>query len=123
VVESYEAAPVNAGAMRDRAIEEMKRLVAKLNLEDELTANMAGELEVRGLSSFEQVDDDLLVHEIGHYLTTLQEDFMPLGLHVFGRDWSEQAVQTMLTSMNNGKQATESWDPLLRGSPAAEMSA
>lgn len=123
VVESYEAAPVNAGAMRDRAIEEMKRLVAKLNLEDELTANMAGELEVRGLSSFEQVDDDLLVHEIGHYLTTLQEDFMPLGLHIFGRDWSEQAVQTMLTSMNNGKQATESWDPLLRGSPAAEMSA
>ncbi len=123
VVESYESAPVNAGAMRDRAIDEMKRLVAELNLEDELTANMSAELGVRGLSSFEQVDDDLLVHEIGHYLTTLQEDFMPLGLHVFGRDWSEKAIQTMLTSMNNGKQTTENWEPLLRESPAAEMSA
>jgi len=123
VVESYEAAPVNADAMRQRAIVEMKQRIADLHLEEELTANMSAELDVRGLTSFDQVDDDLLVHEIGHYLTALQEDFMPLGLHVFGREWSEQAVQTMLTSMTEDASDKKDWAPLLRQSPKAEMSA
>ncbi len=59
---------------------------------------MDAELKVRGIS-FEQADDELLVHEIGHYLTHLQEDFMPLGLHVFGKPWQKEALDTMLVSM------------------------
>ena len=43
---------------------------------------MKPELQARGIR-FDQVDGDLLIHEVGHYLTTLQERFMPHGLHVF----------------------------------------
>ena len=103
LVESYEAAPESAGAMRQRAITEMKSLVEELKLEDELISSMSGELDVRGITEFDQVDDELLVHEIGHYLTKLQEDFMPLGLHVFGRDWETDAINTMLRSMLRGE--------------------
>ncbi|WP_019592090.1 cobaltochelatase subunit CobN [Thioalkalivibrio sp. ALRh] len=67
-----------------------------------------------------EMDEELLVHEIGHYLTDMQEDQMPLGLHVFGRDWSDEAVDTMLESMAGGGEAGDDWDDRLRGSPASE---
>lgn len=123
LVESYEAAPVNAEAMRKRAIKEMKKLLAKLNLRDELTASMSAELEVRGLQSLDEVEDELLVHEIGHYLTHLQEDFMPLGLHVYGRPWSDEAIETMLVSMQGNENTPDQLAALLRASPDAEMQA
>ncbi|WP_439135394.1 cobaltochelatase subunit CobN [Pseudomaricurvus sp.] len=121
LVESYEAAPEAAGAMRQRAITAMKSMVDDLKLRDELLASMSGELEVRGITDFDQVDDELLVHEIGHYLTHLQEDFMPLGLHVFGQDWTDKAIDTMLTSMAQGDEVGAGWESMLSASPKAEM--
>ncbi|GAB3092538.1 cobaltochelatase subunit CobN [Pseudomaricurvus hydrocarbonicus] len=124
LVESFEAAPEAAGAMRQRAIVAIKAKVDQLKLRDELLASMSGELAVRGITEFDQVDDELLVHEVGHYLTQLQEDFMPLGLHVFGRDWSDEAITTMLTSMQKGAKAADvesDWKARLTASPAAEM--
>jgi cobalamin biosynthesis Mg chelatase CobN len=59
---------------------------------------MADVLEVRGIG-FEDADDDLLAHEIGHYLTKLQEKFMPHGLHIFGQDWSAESLKLMADSM------------------------
>lgn len=116
LVESYEAA--SNPALRTQAARDMRALIDKLHLREPLTASMDEELKVRGIR-FEQADDELLVHEIGHYLTRLQEDFMPLGLHVFGRPWKPEAVQTLLTSMQAGT------DPSLRArleaSPAAEL--
>lgn len=96
LVESYESS--NNPALRKQAAAAMRDLIDELHLKDALTASMDAELKVRGIS-FEQADDELLVHEIGHYLTHLQEDFMPLGLHVFGKAWSPEALDTMLTSM------------------------
>ena len=124
LIESYEAAPDNAQAMRQRAISNIKTKVDELKLRDELMASMSGELEARGITSFEQVDDELLVHEVGHYLTHLQEDFMPLGLHVYGRDWKTTAIDTMVNSMSQ-EGSTEAdkkvWAELLGQSPKAEM--
>ena len=128
LVESYEAAPEAAGAMRQRAIVAIKDLVDELKLSDELTASMQGELEIRGVKAYDQVDDELLVHEVGHYLTKLQEDFMPLGLHSFGKQWSEEAVATMLSSMAQGEgtsvdKVSQQWSETLSLSPKAEMTA
>ena len=131
LVESYEAAPEAAGAMRKRAIDAIKAMVTELNLRDELVASMAAELEARGYTKFEQVDDELLVHEVGHYLTKLQEDFMPLGLHKFGVDWSEQSIETMVESMRQGvdiatgdeTETLDHWRQQLGISPAEEMTA
>lgn len=119
LVESYESS--NNPALRKQATASMRSLIDELHLKDALTASMDAELKVRGIS-FEQADDELLVHEIGHYLTHLQEDFMPLGLHVFGKPWTEKALDTMLTSMKAG-----AGDKVLRqnlqSSPANEMRA
>ncbi len=123
LVESYEAAPFNAEAIRHRAISEIKRVIDALNLKEELIASMSDELDVRGITEFDQIDDELLVHEVGHYLTQLQEDFMPLGLHVFGRDWAGDAVTTMLRSMSQNKPEDSEWEQLLRVSPKAEIKA
>lgn len=129
LVESYEAAPESAGAMRQRAIVAIKELVDELKLADELTKSMEGELEIRGIKAYDEVDDELLVHEVGHYLTKLQEDFMPLGLHSFGQDWSDEAIKTMLGSMSQGQAADEltankdSWRAKLSASPKAEIEA
>lgn len=121
LVESFEAAPEAAGAMRQRAIVAIKEKVNELKLQDELLASMEGELAVRGITDFDQVEDELLVHEVGHYLTKLQEDFMPLGLHVFGRDWSDDAINTMLNSMAQGSDIEPEWKDRLSQSPALEM--
>ncbi|MET0533533.1 MAG: cobaltochelatase subunit CobN, partial [Steroidobacter sp.] len=119
LVESYESSA--NPALRKQAASAMRVLIDELNLKKALIASMDGELKVRGIS-FEQADDELLVHEIGHYLTKLQEDFMPLGLHVFGKPWSAEAMRTMLTSMK-----VEAGDANIRRnletSPANEMRA
>ncbi|WP_018412648.1 cobaltochelatase subunit CobN [Methyloversatilis thermotolerans] len=119
LVESFESS--SSDELRARAAGEMRRQVEALELRAELEASMADVLTVRGLR-FEQVDDELLAHEIGHYLTKLQEKFMPLGLHVFGRRWSEQALDTMMVSMARGDDA-DMVRARLAASPDAEMAA
>jgi len=115
LVESYESA--SNPALRKQAVAAMRALIDQLKLRDALTASMDAELKVRGIS-FDEADDELLVHEIGHYLTNLQEDFMPLGLHVFGKPWTREALDTMLTSMKTDDVAVRR---KLADSPAAEM--
>ncbi|HCS27300.1 MAG TPA: cobalamin biosynthesis protein CobN, partial [Spongiibacteraceae bacterium] len=124
LIESAEAATDRS--TRERAVNTLRADIDRLGLRDELVASMDEELEVRGVG-FGAIDDDFLLHEVGHYLTNLQEGFMPLGLHVFGRDWSQTAVDTMLGSMKSGYPASsdkvQRWRQNLVASPAAEMRA
>ena len=99
VVESFEAA--SSESLKAQAAQLMRERVTQLNLRAELEASMADVLKVRGIG-FEAADDDLLAHEIGHYLTKLQEKFMPHGLHVFGRPWTPASLELMLDSMKKG---------------------
>lgn len=119
VVESFEAA--TSESLRTRAAATMREQVIALNLRTELEASMADVLAVRGIG-FEDADDDLLAHEIGHYLTKLQEKFMPHGLHVFGQDWSEASLGLMADSM---RQTAGGYDSQvaerLAASPRLEM--
>ena len=119
VVESYEATA--SESFRLRAARTMREQVTALNLRAELEASMADVLQVRGIG-FEEADDDLLAHEVGHYLTKLQEKFMPHGLHVFGRDWTAQSLALMADSMG---QVAGGFDATVReklaASPRLEM--
>lgn len=121
LVESYES--TSNAALKQQAAKAMRAVIDELHLRDALTASMDAELKVRGIR-FEQADDELLVHEIGHYLTQLQEDFMPLGLHVFGKPWSREAVTTMMTSLQRDRhQNLSQIQRDLESSPAHEMDA
>ncbi|WP_459703654.1 cobaltochelatase subunit CobN [Stutzerimonas marianensis] len=120
LIESFEAGTGSSeGPARRATIAEIKALVSRSGLEPELRESMADPLAARGID-FEQVDDELLVHEVGHYLTNIQERFMPLGLHVFGKPWSEEAVDTLMASMGTGNAHHRQ---ALIDSPAAEMQA
>lgn len=120
LVESFESAdPSEAGDIpRAQAFERIKAQVEALGIREALVAELEAEHGGGEVIEFESIDPDLLVHEAGHFLTELQEDFMPLGLHVFGRPWTEEALATMLESMgDDGARAS------LAGSPKAEMDA
>ncbi len=99
VVESFESAA--SDSLRTQAARSMREQVDALQLRAELEASMADVLQVRGIG-IDQADDDLLAHEVGHYLTKLQEKFMPYGLHIFGRPWSQANLDLMLGSMRGG---------------------
>ncbi|MEM1263507.1 MAG: cobaltochelatase subunit CobN [Pseudomonadota bacterium] len=120
LVESFEAAdPSQAGeATRLQAFGRIKDRVVALGIKDGLIAELEAEHGGGETIVFEEIDPDLLVHEVGHFLTEMQEDFMPLGLHVFGQAWSDEAVDTMLTSMETPDAAAA-----LVASPYAEMAA
>jgi cobaltochelatase CobN len=124
VVESFEAS--SSEAIKATAARTMREQVVALNLRQELEASMADVLEVRGIG-FDQADDELLAHEIGHYLTKLQEKFMPHGLHIFGKDWSRESLDLMLGSMKQGEKGNFGDDPAvaekLAASPKAEITA
>lgn len=120
VVESFEAA--SSGSLKTQAAALMRERVVALNLRAELEASMADVLEVRGIG-FDAADDDLLAHEIGHYLTKLQEKFMPYGLHVFGRAWERKSLDLMLDSMNKSGVDDPAVAGKLRDSPRREMAA
>ncbi|MCG8589706.1 MAG: cobaltochelatase subunit CobN, partial [Proteobacteria bacterium] len=122
LVESFEAAGPDSPT-RSRNVREIRAAVERLELRDELAESMERELRVRGLR-FEEADGELLVHEVGHYITELQERFMPFGLHVFGRPWQPNAVERMLMSMAGGEGAPAStWREHLRASPEHERRA
>lgn len=132
LIESAEAA--SDESTQKKAIKALRHKIDALNLRDELIASMDEELVVRGVG-FSDVDDDFLLHEVGHYLTHLQEEFMPLGLHVFGRDWAAESIDTMMTSMADGNnlstlgdnknqaEITDHVRSALSASPKAEMTA
>lgn len=124
LIESAEAA--SDKATRDRAIVTLREQIDTMGLRDELIASMDEELQVRG-AGFEEIDDDFLLHEVGHYLTHFQETFMPLGLHVFGRDWSAEGLDTMMNSMLDKSEPSEQQRneiyQRLQMSPAAEIDA
>ncbi|MCG2575640.1 cobaltochelatase subunit CobN [Dechloromonas sp. XY25] len=118
IVESYEAA--SSESLKLQAARTMREKVVELNLKAELEASMADVLQVRGIG-FEAADDDLLAHEVGHYLTKLQEKFMPYGLHVFGRPWTQQSLDLMLDSMKRGGIDDPVTAQKLKDSPHLEM--
>ncbi|WP_237457605.1 cobaltochelatase subunit CobN [Pseudomaricurvus sp. HS19] len=121
LIESFEASHGNNNALSQRLVQQIRAKVDALELKEELSEAMSAELAVMGIS-FDEVDDDMLVHEVGHYLTDLQERFMPYGLHVFGRDWERRGIDKMLASMApDGDEQQQQWQQLLSGSPAAEM--
>ncbi|GGX78135.1 cobaltochelatase subunit CobN [Pseudoduganella dura] len=120
VVESYEAA--SSESLKTQAAGLMRERVAALNLKAELEASMADVLAVRGIG-YDAADDDLLAHEIGHYLTKLQEKFMPHGLHVFGRPWRQESIDLMLGSMKKGGIDDPAVAAKLADSPRLEMKA
>lgn len=119
-IESYEAASgEQATATRSRAFGQIVDKVRKLDLEKVIEQELRSELNDKDLT-LESVDDELLVHEVGHYLTEMQEDFMPRGLHVFGRDWDADARQMMLKSMAGDGEIQPGWREALKRSPANE---
>ena len=120
IVESFEAA--SSESLKTQAAQLMRERVVALNLRAELEASMSDVLEVRGIG-FDAADDDLLAHEIGHYLTKLQEKFMPYGLHVFGRPWDQKSLDLMLDSMNKSGIDDPDIAHKLRDSPRREMAA
>ena len=125
LIESAEAA--SNDDTKKKAIKALRHKIEVLNLTDELVASMDEELQIRGIG-FGEVDDDFLLHEVGHYLTKLQEDFMPLGLHVYGKDWQQEAIDTMMASIEKGEldiddnKRDEIQQNLIK-SPKSEMSA
>lgn len=128
LVESFEASHGSGNhVLAARLVQQIRDKVDALELKDELAEAMSGELAIMGIG-FDDVDDDMLVHEVGHYLTDLQERFMPLGLHIFGKDWQANAIDMMLDSMsgkNNQPKNDErnNWKEQLSASPKAEMAA
>ncbi|GHF77810.1 cobaltochelatase subunit CobN [Thalassotalea marina] len=99
LIESFEAShAADNEVVEQRLVKQIRDKVDQLELKDEIAEAISAELAIMGIS-FEEVDDDMLVHEVGHYLTDLQERFMPLGLHIFGKDWQDNAIEMMLSSM------------------------
>ncbi len=124
LVESFEANHDSRNqTLKSQLISQIRAKVDALDLKQELAQSMSAELAVMGIG-FDQVNDDMLVHEIGHYLTNLQENFMPYGLHIFGKDWQTPAIDMMVNSMSpTSDSQRQQWQALLRSSPAHEMTA
>ncbi len=122
LVETWESASGANSPTRERALTMLRQKIRELDIEADLEQEIAGEM---GLAvedvSVDELSPELLVHEAGHYVTDMQEHFMPLGLHVFGQDWTADMVNTMLASMA-GEQAQPKpeWRINLEASPAAE---
>lgn len=121
LVETYEAALEPESPARPRALAILREKIESLQLREDFEREIArdGGLPVESVS-LDEVSDEQLVHEAGHYLTSMQERFMPLGLHVFGRDWNDEALDTMITSMAGQEQPEAHWREQLIASTAAE---
>jgi cobaltochelatase CobN len=120
LIESAEAS--SDDSIRKNAIDKIKISIDKMNLRAELIESMDEELQVRGIG-FDEVDDEFLLHEVGHYLTHLQEEFMPLGLHTFGQNWTKEAVDIMIDSMSKESEVSPQTKENLIISPKKELEA
>lgn len=122
LVETWEAAVEPDSPTRERAVEMLRQKISQLNLTETIEAEIASESGLaRDEVSLDEISEELLVHEAGHYVTDVQEQFMPLGLHVFGKDWSREALDTMLESMTTEAEAPRLlWEQQLAASPASE---
>ncbi|UEX77595.1 cobaltochelatase subunit CobN [Spiribacter halobius] len=121
LVESWEAGAAG-GAARERAFRRLRERLDALDLRGELETAIAEEFgwpEAR----LDELEPELVVHEVGHYLTELQEQFMPSGLHVFGADWTQADRGLMLESMAGDGEPEPHWGEALAASPAAEREA
>ena len=122
LVETWESANEPDSPTRERALDMLREKIRILDIGEDLEREIASEM---GLAvedvSVDELSPELLVHEAGHYVTDMQEHFMPLGLHVLGRDWSADMIDTMLESMA-GEAGTPKaeWRKNLVASPAAE---
>ncbi len=123
LVETYESSRADQeGAVREKAIERIRNKIASLNMKEELINEMKKETGSDEIN-LKELPDDELVHRVGHYLTELQEDFMPSGLHTFGKKWPRTDVEMMLNSMSDGEESPDpSWRKKLVASPKNEMS-
>ena len=124
LIESFEANHGNE-VVGARLVAQIREKVDALELKEELAQAMSAELAIMGIG-FDEVDDDMMVHEVGHYLTDLQERFMPLGLHIYGKNWQQDAIEMMLTSMlskNDSAEDASQYRAKLEASPDAEMAA
>ncbi|SFR80510.1 cobaltochelatase CobN subunit [Marinobacter daqiaonensis] len=122
LVETWESAAEPDSPTRQRAVQLLRGKIAELDIGDDLEREIAAEMGLaREEVSVDELSPDLLVHEAGHYVTDMQEHFMPLGLHVFGRDWTPEQLDIMLTSMagKSGRSEPE-WRQELERSPAEE---
>ncbi|MEM7586259.1 MAG: cobaltochelatase subunit CobN [Acidobacteriota bacterium] len=123
LVESYEAAEANQDSpILAKSIARIREKVDALEIRQELEEELAAEHHLDEVA-LDQVDDHLLVHEVGHYLTELQERFMPMGLHIFGKPWEDSAVAMMLQSMSGDAAVPASVQQALTDSPELEMAA
>ncbi len=122
LVETWESSAVTDSPTRERALTMLREKIVVLDIAEDLEHQIADEL---GLSadevSVDELSPELLVHEAGHYVTDMQEHYMPLGLHVFGQDWTAEMLDTMLKSMAGKSGKPEAgWRQKLARSPAAE---
>jgi cobaltochelatase CobN len=122
LVETWETAVQPDSPTRQRAVDLLREKIRDLELTSALEEEIAGEMGLaREDVVLDELSPDLVVHEAGHHVTDMQEHFMPLGLHVFGRDWTPAQLDTMLKSMA-GKSGSPKplWRKNLKASPAAE---
>jgi len=121
LVESWEAGSAG-GAARERAFRRLRERLEALDLRGELETAIAAEFGWPD-AALDELEPALVVHEVGHYLTELQEQFMPSGLHVFGGAWAAEDRQLMLDSMAGNGEPDARWAEALADSPAAEREA
>jgi cobaltochelatase CobN len=123
LVESFESAEGQGNTpARTRALSRIRDKIAELNMVSELESELRAEHGNPQLS-LDEVGGDLLVHEVGHHLTEMQEEFMPRGLHIFGADWAAAERRMMLKSMAGAGEIRDQWRQELRESPGREMEA
>ncbi|MEF8980626.1 cobaltochelatase subunit CobN [Thiohalorhabdus sp.] len=121
LVESFESAEGQGNTpARERALDRIRDKIAELDMASELESELRAERGNPELS-LDEVGGDLLVHEVGHHLTEMQEEFMPRGLHIFGGEWSAEEQQMMLESMAGDGAIKDRWRQALAASPGREM--
>ncbi|MEQ5800653.1 cobaltochelatase subunit CobN [Halomonas sp. H10-9-1] len=121
LVETFEVATDPDGPTRRRAVVMLREQIEGLELTEAFEREIASDLGLAAEEvSLDEVAAELLVHEAGHYVTDMQERFMPLGLHVFGRDWDAEAVDTLLDSMGGEGDERERRREWVEASPRHE---